>query len=109
MVKFFRALPCLLQGAFPDCSSQRLSSGRLHPTTTWALLSGSLALLFPTRLRNFPGQGLGLFLLCDTLPPTNGLGIPLINFATSEEPVPAVQGVQAVEGWTGGLGEDFLF
>lgn len=52
---------------------------------------------------------MGLFLLCDTLPPTVGLGILLISFATSEEPVPAVQGVQAVEGWTGGLGEDFLF
>lgn len=111
MAELFRALPCLLQEAFPDFSSQRPSSGELNPTHPWDLLPESLALLFPTRLRVFPGQGSGLLLLGDTLPPNAGSGIPLNSSAISEEPMPAVRGVEAepVEAWTGGLGKDFLF
>lgn len=87
----------LLQRAFPDCSSQRPGFGRLHPTPTRTLLPRSLALLFPTSLGLFPGQGLGLPLLCGTPPPTFRLGIDQSSSAIGEEPVPAVWRVRAME------------
>ena len=57
-VELFKALSCFLQGALHGSSSQRPSSGRLHPTSNQALLPGTLALLFPISLRIFLGQGL---------------------------------------------------
>lgn len=57
-------------------------------------------------LRIFPGQGLGLPLLCDTPPPTAGLGITQSSSATIEESLCLLpRGIGAVESPVGGFGQ----
>ena len=74
--ELFKALSCFLQGALHGCSSQRPSSGRLHPTSNQALLPGTLALLFPISLRIFLGQGLVCPSSVTPLPPPLGWALP---------------------------------
>lgn len=95
----------LLQGAFPDCCSQRPGSGRPHPTPIRTLLPRSLALFFRTSLGIFPGQGPGLPLHCGTPPPTFRLGIAQSSSAIREEPLCLLSGGQGQwkpDGWPWG-------